>query len=295
MFFKRAPKEIGLYYYKCANAGDILNETLINDLFGIRVCEESFTTSQMIAIGSILERIVSGSITGKRDKELQQQADSSEKITVWGTGMMHQYDDYSGMQFIRPVKFCAVRGELTRKAAENITGKKINCVTADPGLLAPLLLDEIPKKKYKLGIIPHVAEREMEEYKEMQSKTEGSVMIDLTKKPYEVLKQIAACETILSTSLHGLIFADSFGIPSCWCEMTDKILGKGYKYRDYYSAFGVAAAKPFDLRNGNFPTPDEIKSNYKISYDMVKEKQRALIKCFPYQNKNTRALLKSII
>ncbi len=293
MLFKKAPKEIGLYYYKCANAGDILNETLINDLFGIKVKEESFTSSQMIAIGSVLERIISGAIVGKIDKELQAQAEESEKIIVWGTGLMHQYDDYSAMRFIRPVKFCAVRGELTRTAAEKITGRKIKCVTADPGLLAPLLLKEMPEKKYTLGIIPHVAEREMQEYKEINSRVNGSVIIDLTEKPEKVLKQIASCEAVISTSLHGLIFADSFGIPSRWCEMTDKILGKGFKYRDYYSAFGVTE-KPFDLRNGAYPSSGEIINNYKINYEAVKEKQRQLIKCFPYQNKSTKALLKAL-
>jgi len=293
MLFKKAPKEIGLYYYKCSNAGDILNETLISDLFGIKVKEESFTSSRMIAIGSVLERIISGAIVGKRDKELQAQADSSKKIIVWGTGLMHQYDDYSDMKFIRPVKFCAVRGELTRTAAEKITGRKIKCVTADPGLLAPLLLKEMPEKKYTLGIIPHVAEREMEEYKVINSKVNGSVIIDLTEKPEKVLKQIASCEAVISTSLHGLIFADSFGIPSRWCEMTDKILGKGFKYRDYYSAFGVTE-KPFDLRNGTYPSLDEIRNNYKISYEAVKAKQIQLIKCFPYQNKSTKALIKAL-
>lgn len=293
MLFKKAPKEIGLYYYKCANAGDILNETLINDLFGIKVKEEGFTSSQMIAIGSVLERIISGAIVGKIDKELQAQAEESEKIIVWGTGLMHQYDDYSAMRFIRPVKFCAVRGELTRTAAEKITGRKIKCVTADPGLLAPLLLKEMPEKKYTLGIIPHVAEREMQEYKEINSRVNGSVIIDLTEKPEKVLKQIASCEAVISTSLHGLIFADSFGIPSRWCEMTDKILGKGFKYRDYYSAFGVTE-KPFDLRNGAYPSSGEIINNYKINYEAVKEKQRQLIKCFPYQNKSTKALLKAL-
>lgn len=293
MFFKRAPKEIGLYFYNCNNAGDILNATLINDLFGIPVKEESFTTSDMIAIGSVLERIVSGSTTGKHDKELQSQADKSKKITVWGTGLMHGYDDYSKMKFIRPVKILAVRGELTRKACENITGKKIKCVTADPGILAPLLLDEMPEKKYTLGIIPHMRELEFDEYKAINSSVHGSVIIDLTKDPIQVLKQIASCETVLSTSLHGLIFADSFGIPSMWCELTDIILGKGYKYRDYYSCYGLTA-EPFDLRGGRFPTPDEIKSSYKVNYDDVLKKQEQLIKCFPYQNKRTKALIKSI-
>lgn len=297
MFFKRVPDKIGLYYYKCANAGDIVNATLIYDLFGIRVEQQSFTVSDMIAIGSVLERIVSGSTTGKRDKELQAEADSKKRITVWGTGLMFGYDDYSAMKFIRPVDIRAVRGELTRKACEKIAGKNVKCVTADPGILAPFLLDEIPEKKYKIGIIPHFREYEVEEYleqyKEIGSKYENSIIIDLSEEPTEVLKKIASCETIMSTSLHGLIFADSFGVPSMWCEFTDKVIGNGYKFRDYYSAYGLTA-EPFDLHSEKLPTVDDIKNNYKVKYSDIIKKQEQLIKCFPYQNKRTRALIKSI-
>lgn len=294
MFFKKAPKEISLYYFNAANAGDILNEKLINDLFGIKVKEESFKTSEMIAIGSVLERIVSNTTLGKRDKELQLEADGNKKIIVWGTGMMHGYDDYSNMEFIRPAKICAVRGELTRKAVQNITGKRVKCVLADPGLLAPFILDEMPEKKYTLGIIPHFREQDEEGYHRIHENTAGSVIIDLTKPPKEVLMQIASCEAVISTSLHGLIFADALGVPNQWCELTDKILGAGYKFRDYYSSYGLNA-KPYDLRGGNCPAIEEIKNNYRINMYDIKRKQAELIKCFPYHNKKTKALLKSIV
>lgn len=297
MFFKRMPKEISLYFYNCNNAGDILNQTLIYDLFGIPVKEERFISSDMIAIGSVLERIVSGSITGKRDKELQAEADKSKKITVWGTGLMYGYDDYSKMKFIRPVDIRAVRGELTRNACEKIMGKKVKCVTADPGLLAPYLLDRIPEKKYKIGIIPHFREYEVEEYfeqyKEISSKYDDCLIIDLSEEPTEVLKKIASCETIMSTSLHGLIFADSLGVPSLWCEFTEKVIGNGYKFRDYYSSYGLTV-NPFDLRSEELPTVDYIKNNYKVQYSDIVKKQEQLIRCFPYQNKRTKALIKFI-
>lgn len=300
MFFKRkpkAPEKISLYFYNCNNAGDILNQTLINDLFGIPVKEESFETSDMIAVGSLLERIVKGSKAGWTNEKLQKTADKSKKITVWGTGLMHDYDDFSEMEFVRPVEIRAVRGELTRKACEKILGEELNCVTADPGILAPFLLDKIPQKKYKIGIIPHFREYENEEYlaqyKKISSQCENSVIIDLSEDLNEVLKKIASCETVMSASLHGLIFADSFGIPGMWCEMTDIILGNGYKYRDYYSSYGLTA-EPYDLRDGGFPTADEIKKSYKVNYGDVLKKQKQLIKCFPYQNKRTKALIKFI-
>ena len=75
--------------------------------------------------------------------------------------------------------------------------------------------------------------------------------------------------------------------------MTDKILGNGYKYKDYYSAYGITE-NAFDLSGGDFPKIEEIKSNYKIKKEDVKNIQINLIKSFPYQNKYTRQLLKSL-
>lgn len=293
MYFRKAPMEISLYYYKCANAGDIINEILINRLFGVKIKEADFDTSDMIAIGSLMERIVHGASTYDKIREIQNKADKERVINVWGTGFLKAFEDYSDMEFIRPVNICAVRGELTKESIEKIINQSLDCVTADPGILAPLLLKKLPEKKYSLGIIPHVVEREIDEYKKIEERQPGSVIIDLTENPIDVLNKIAACETVISTSLHGLIFADALGIPSKWCELTDKILGNGFKYKDYYSAFGVEEA-PFDLRNGEFPAPKEIKDNYKINYNDIKKKQMELIKCFPYPDRRIPAFAKLI-
>jgi len=293
MLFQKAPEEIGLYYYKCANAGDMLNEILIDRLFHIRTKEENFGKSDMIAVGSVMERIVRGVPATEYIKKVQSVADKTRTLHVWGTGFIRAYEDFSDMEFIRPVHICAVRGELTKKAIEKITGQPLSCVTADPGILAPLLLKQLPEKKYTLGIIPHVIEREAEAYKSISERQPGSAVIDLTAHPVDVLNKIAACETVISTSLHGLIFADALGIPSRWCELTDKILGNGFKYRDYYSAFGIEETA-FDLKGGEFPTPEEIKQNYKVKIKDVKKKQKELIQCFPYRGARANAYLEFI-
>ena len=35
--------------------------------------------------------------------------------------------------------------------------------------------------------------------------------------------------------MHGLILADSYGIPNQWVRFGDRIIGGEYKYKDYYS------------------------------------------------------------
>lgn len=47
--------------------------------------------------------------------------------------------------------------------------------------------------------------------------------------------QIARCRAVLSTSLHGLVVADSFGIPVVWFELEPALWGKDFKFLDYES------------------------------------------------------------
>ena len=48
------------------------------------------------------------------------------------------------------------------------------------------------------------------------------------------MEQLNSCDYILSSSLHGLIFADSYNIPNLWVRFGSKVDGDGFKYRDYY-------------------------------------------------------------
>jgi pyruvyltransferase len=63
--------------------------------------------------------------------------------------------------------------------------------------------------------------------------------IQLPKKkpaPKKFVKQIHECEYILSSSLHGIIIADSYGIPAYHIELSDKIIGGQWKFKDYYES-----------------------------------------------------------
>jgi hypothetical protein len=59
-----------------------------------------------------------------------------------------------------------------------------------------------------------------------------------------VVEAITACHAILSSSLHGLIVAEAYGVPAAWMTITDKVKGGGFKFCDYYLATGREPPQP---------------------------------------------------
>ena len=271
-------KKIQLYYYKYPNFGDTLNETLLARA-GYEAVYKNFDSADMVALGSILDKLIDGSRIGPGDKERQKQARKDKPVHIWGTGLMYQYGEEMH-QTVRPFLIHALRGELTRRQLSRFTGTDVSCVLADPGLLAPYLVPAAAKK-WDVGIIPHYVDAEFPVFEEMVKHYPNSLLIDVHQSPEVVLAQISSCRTVFSTSLHGLIVADAYGVPNGWCVSSDKILGDNYKYHDYFSAFG-SDREPFDLREGRLPDPDKVcRTSFKHESE-VKEKQKALWKCFPY-------------
>ncbi|MGI6539152.1 MAG: polysaccharide pyruvyl transferase family protein [Caldicoprobacterales bacterium] len=103
---------------------------------------------------------------------------------------------------------------MSRSKVSEIMKIDVNVPLADPGLLASKLLSERRQKKYSVGIIPHFSQQQEEIFAKLNRHYQNSTIIDITKPPLEVIDNIASCEYIISSSLHGLVFADSLLIPS---------------------------------------------------------------------------------
>ena len=264
---------VKLYYAKLANMGDLLNVLIIEKCFGYKVERHSFLTGELCAIGSCLGQYT---LHGSIPMRLRQRINGiiRPKVSVWGTGFIN-YTDCEGKFFKREMDFRAVRGELTRKNVERMTGKKLDIPTGDAGILADELLDERPEMVYDIGIVPHICDLSDPACRQLADSYPNSILINVKDEPLTVVKQIAQCRTLLSSSLHGLIVADSFHRPNRHLVFSDRPLGDGYKFDDYYSAYPVPHLI-CDIRTDRAPTVEEIEADYAITPSMVETKKKLM-------------------
>jgi pyruvyltransferase len=126
----------------------------------------------------------------------------------------------------------AVRGRLT---AESTRGVPRDVALGDPALLLPLWFRQRPAI-HELGIIPHWTD------KELWPRFKYGHLIDPAAHPEQVVQDITSCRRIISSSLHGLVVADAFGIPRR-AELFPSAVtnarheGGDFKFRDYASVF----------------------------------------------------------
>ena len=77
-------------------------------------------------------------------------------------------------------------------------------------------------------------------------------IISMNTNDIEALaRDILSCEIVLSSSLHGIVFSHSYGIPAYHIQFQDFFNNGNFKFADYYSAFdGVVYRKFKEGKNG---------------------------------------------
>jgi len=160
---------------------------------------------------------------------------------VWGTGFMN----HSSKLKVVPRKVCAVRGPLTRqKLLEN----NVECpeVFGDAAILYPIFYQpKSKKKKYKFGFIAHHRDQGAELTKVFERP--DILNINIKSPIQQVVDEIHQCEYIISSTLHGIIASDAYGIPSIWVRLTGQPLGDGFKFKDYFASVGRETTEPIQV------------------------------------------------
>lgn len=164
---------------------------------------------------------------------------------VWGAGCISQSVPLTG----GPREIRAVRGWLSNERLKE-AGLPAPDVVGDAALLLPRLYK--PKRNLErrsLGIIPHCYEWDEPFYMKTRQ-WEDVRVIDISGGIEDVIEEIVSCDRIISSSLHGIICADAYGVPALWLHASDKPVGDGFKFRDYFSSVGRPDHAPIQVTPG---------------------------------------------
>ena len=252
---------IKLYWWQpphINNFGDIVSKDIIINLFGVNCVHSPLKNCDLMAAGSIIE--------------ILQQTKRKTNLYVWGSGFIKQN---SGNNNLDMAIFKAVRGKKTKQRI------KKQVPTGDPGILINATYT-LRKKRHasKIGVVIHYADMKAEITKQF-CEDERFYVISPLDSPANVARKISNCKLVLSSSLHGLIFADSLSVPNAHIKLTDNLTGGLYKFEDYCSGVN----KPYISADISKIFDDDYLQNLITSYKPIPnlaETQRKLIKSFPF-------------
>jgi hypothetical protein len=122
----------------------------------------------------------------------------------------------------------------------------------------------------------------------------GIKIINVTAGIYEFIDQLKECEYIISSSLHGLIAADAYGIPNHRVKISKLLLGGDFKYLDHYSSVKREHYEPLQLTDET--KMEEINSlkfeigDVSIADKLLEDTPWNDPNCVYFQNKNEKKL-----
>lgn len=218
-----------------ANLGDALSAVVVSVMSGLRIEPAAFDQprERLAAVGTIGH------------------AQQGARVHLWGTGFdLNRGPSGALSPYAVPPEtelvVHAVRGRQTA-AGLRALGLDVPDVFGDPVWFLPRIFP-FPdlEKRHELGVIVHISELD-------EATAAATVKAQLTRYaiPPELadditiintytdagmegferkVREIAACRRILSTSLHGLVIAETYNIPCAW----------------FSTGRGEAAALPFD-------------------------------------------------
>jgi len=164
---------------------------------------------KLLAVGSILALAETGDV-------------------VWGSGVNGKSLNLAKYRFT-DLDVRAVRGPLTRDFLMQQFHIACPEVYGDPALLIPYLFPEFKKAEsptYDFIIIPHYSELSL-----FPKATYPNVVSPL-EPWYQVISKILDSKFVISSSLHGVVIAEAFGIPARLLKVTHN--EPLFKYTDYY-------------------------------------------------------------
>ncbi len=200
------------------NFGDLLGPIvarLLLEKLGLPYAERPPYDRRLLTVGSVLH------FAGDAD-------------TIWGTGRNGKVAD--SKHTFNALDVRATRGPLTQAFLQG-RGIESPSVFGDPALLLPLLRPELRRwaeaKDRRVTVVPNL--NDLREYKG------APAVLDPRRSVDDCIRTIAGSEFVVASSLHGVIVAESLGIPA---RLVVSGAESRFKYEDYYRGTGRSMPEP---------------------------------------------------
>lgn len=209
------------YWDKSPNFGDFMNPFIFESITKKKV-KSAFKVinflkkTEIMGIGSIISGDLKNSV-------------------IWGSGVIS--NDIKIKE--GPKEVLHIRGKYSKKVLEK-HGIKCPEIYGDPAVLLPEIVSPSLIKKFKLGILIHYYDNNNKFVLDFikKFKSEEIIFINPLDNLFEIIEKITSCDYVLSSSLHGLIVAEAYGIPSLRLK-SNELSGGDFKFNDYYSSIGL--------------------------------------------------------
>lgn len=247
------------YFTYTPNFGDLLSPWIVEKLTGREVVLADREQPHYTVIGSILNECTDSSI-------------------AWGTGT---YGSEGVRELSRNMRITAVRGPLTRSklAADHGFGLAVPEVYGDAALLAPLVYRPDVTQTHEYGFVVRWSERRW-----ARAKYGPDIkLIDFARTDIEeVIRDLLSCRKIITSSLHGLIVADAYGIPNAWLA-SGTPRGGEYKFYDYFASVKkFRTPQRFDAAAADRVTGELLEEAFTFHGDPIDYDPRPLLDACPF-------------
>lgn len=240
------------------NLGDMISPVVYDymcDYYNLDKDKKTERTKHIYAIGSILFF-------------------ENQDVTVWGTGALHELEQNMNTIFhqriLRKIDARAVRGPLTRKCLRKV-GIKCPEIYGDPAMIMPLIYRPEVERGKKILILTH-----LKDTNDINTLKDTNIIVrnTISSEWRDLIDLIVGAKFVITSSLHGIILAESYGVPAVL--LAPKKENDLFKYKDYY--FGterteIPVVNSFEegiaFNFGRWQAPD------------IQKIQERLIKAFP--------------
>lgn len=232
----------------CENVGDYLSPVVVDYMlgqYGLSLDTPIRGKKHLYAIGSIIDAGVQDAV-------------------VWGSGYRIGTVNHPLLyKYFRKLDVRLVRGPETRNILLDLG---YNCpeLYGDPAIIMPMIYSPNVEKKQDYTVILHIA---------TMRGGDPHCLSPITNDYKKFINELCESKLVISSSLHGIILAESYGIPAVL--LSDAETKHMLKYKDYY----------YSTQRYDFPIAESVEEALNIEPPKLPDLSSLrdnIIRSFPY-------------